>query len=372
MIRLIDGKGIILVGMDNYDALRGIHPVAACNDEKAYSPIQGFSEVLDLALANKRAKQLHLSTPKGRQHFYRTFMKGWGDSAITNHKSWIFSQEEVMTVPYTELLRYMPGKGGDKEMTPDLYAQEWCGQFLGYEGLVFPEFVPRLWPEGHLLSMSDWNAIRDQCYIFGACDWGFADETVYLWCARTTDNRLIVFKEFTVKNRTPEQVVGLLRGKHALPDVTFLDPSCWDRESDGRSVADKFINAGMHCNKADNRFQASIQHIRMMQTQTNSSDYYRFMMVEGSTPRLSQNFAELEDNHLEPAGGGFKRHADCHAADAARYGSMTMWAGAPIVINTETLVSRGPIYIPGQQDIGVGDDAEREPEFHPISGRPLD
>ncbi|KKN68454.1 hypothetical protein LCGC14_0450900 [marine sediment metagenome] len=372
VIRLIDGKSIILVGMDNFDALRGIHPLGACNDEKAYSPILGFNEVLDLALANKKGKVLNLSTPKGRQHYYRTFMKGWGKSALKGHKSWIFGQPDVMTIPYEELLRYMPGMGGDKEMTPDYYAQEWLGQFLGYEGLVFPEFVARPWPEGHLLSVQDWNAIRDQCYIFGACDWGFADETVFLWCARTPDGRIIIFKEFTVKNRTPTQVVQLIKGKHPLPDITYLDPHAWDRERDGKSVADEFNNAGLRCEKADNRFQASIQHIRIMQTQANPSDYYMFMIVEGQATKLSQNLSSLEDRDLEPAGGGFKRHADCHAADAARYGAMTLWA-TPIVITTEQLVERGPIYIPSQNsmDPNTNSEVEEQIEFHPISGRPL-
>jgi len=362
VIRLLDGKSIVLVGMDNYDALRSGGPIAVANDEKSYSDPRGFVEVIDPAIADKRAPTLDVSTPRGRNHFYHDWMTGWGEGRDPDTRSWKIRTEDVGTVHMDELRKFK--KGGTKQMTPEFYAQEWEGEFLGYEGLVFPEFINRPWPAGHILNSGVWNSMKRSCYHFGSCDWGFSDETVMHWLARTTEGRVVAYGEIAEKNKTPAQIATVAKARYGFPQTVHLDPSAWDKESDGKSVAEKFIAVGMRCIRADNRFQASIEHLRTMMTMTKPDVMPNFMIVEGTCPHLVENLSRLEDTAINPAGGGFRRHVDCHAADSIRYGAMSVYVGTPREEEHEEV--RGPAWIPWWEP------GQDEPRFDPISGLPED
>lgn len=361
VVPIIGGKYIRIVGMDKYDILRSGGPIAVANDEKAYSAPQGFTDVIDPAIADKQSPTLDVSTPRGRTHFYQSFLEGWGEHRLEDTMSWKIRTEDVGTVPKSELAKYKPG--GSKQMTPEFYAQEWEGDFLGYEGLVFPEFIGRAWPAGHLMPWSQFQGLKKGSFIYGSLDWGFSDETVLLWWAKTPQNQVIVFDELCVKNRTPAQVVALARSKAPLPGIVYADPACWQSHDGTRTVGDQFLQAGLRVVRADHRFQPSIEHIRTMMTIIRQDVQPQFMIVEGSAPKLVENMSLLEDNDLQPGGGGFKNHADCHAADSARYGAMTVYAGARAP-QAEKKPTYGPLYRPRNDEDGV--------RYHPVSGRPLD
>lgn len=373
LIRLINKKAIRLVGMDNYQDLRSGHPIAVGNDERAYAKAQGYVEVVDPAGANKQAKVLNVTTPRGNNHWRRTYNLGVpGPNQVPDTMSWTFTQPEVGTISVAELARYQPG--GDLEMSPDLYRQEWLAEFLEYEGLVFPEWISKVWPEGHFMSQAEWMQVRGSCYHFGSMDWGFADKTVLLWLAKTPQGRLIAYKELSINNRTPAQIVAMARAQcvepDKLPQIVYLDPSAWSRESDGKSVAEKFMLAGLRCLKADNRFQAGVEHLRTMMAMERLDTQPFFMIVQGTCPETSGDFALLDDLQLAPAGGGFKKHAKCHGADAARYGAMSMYTRGRHIPQEAAAPKRGPAYLPWLQS-EEGRDQPQEPELNPLTGTPI-
>jgi hypothetical protein len=366
VIRLMGGKILRLIGMDKFEGNRGGHPGSVVNDEKSYAREQGFKEVIDPAIANAQAPTLDLFTPQGRNHAHRAWATGRNDSGEKRDPdvlSWKIPTELVGTVAQKEIDQYRPG--GLKAMPPAMFLQEWCGEASTQEGLVFPDFIYRKWPMGHLLPAEMWNDVRQGASTFCSLDYGFGDLAVLHWWAKTPGNRLVLYDEVSGKNMTGEQFVKMAYRRRRLPRIIHADPNLWQRQKDGReAVADQFIMAikkmGIRTGltPADNRFQPSLGHLREMMTMDEDDDdaMPQFMILEGTCPLAIKNLCELETTDYKDGGGGFREGVDCHAADSIRYGAMTVYIGASEDrAPGMQFVKRGVLWIPGMPG-GPADD----------------
>ncbi len=369
IIRLVDNKFIVLVGMDKYDSLRGGGPIAVLNDEKPYSHPKGFREVIDLAISDKRSPTLDLGTPRGRNHWYQDWLEGDGPDRDPETMSWQFKTADIGTVPPEELARYQPG--GIRAMTKDLYQQEWEGEFLGYVGLLFPEFVNRDWPSGNIISPGEFHAIAHKCWHFGSIDWGFADEAVLHWWAKTPENGLILYGEVVISNRTPRAFVQYAKMHRRLPQIAFGDPSIFNKPQDGgTSVGDQLIQAGLRVTRADNRFQPSITHLRTLCELRDVDVFPRLAIVAGRAPRAVNNLCLLQTEDVSDTGGGFKKDVDCHAADSMRYGAMTIYTGEHDN-GPQEIVPAAHGIPPSKRNKSFGLDMD-EPQYDSDTGWPID
>jgi len=75
-IQLINGRKVYIKGADNPDSLRGIGLSYVVLDEYADMRANVWSEILDPALMDYEGDALFIGTPKGKNHFYKMFMKG--------------------------------------------------------------------------------------------------------------------------------------------------------------------------------------------------------------------------------------------------------------------------------------------------------
>ena len=74
-IELVSGRKIYIRGADNPDSLRGIALSYVCLDEYADMKENVWSEIIEPALMDYEGEALFIGTPKGKNHFYKIFMK---------------------------------------------------------------------------------------------------------------------------------------------------------------------------------------------------------------------------------------------------------------------------------------------------------
>jgi predicted phage terminase large subunit-like protein len=74
-IELISGRRIYIRGADNPDSLRGIALSYVCLDEYADMRANVWDEIIEPALMDYEGEALFIGTPKGKNHFYKIFMK---------------------------------------------------------------------------------------------------------------------------------------------------------------------------------------------------------------------------------------------------------------------------------------------------------
>lgn len=75
-LELVSGRKIYIKGADNPDSLRGIALSYVVLDEYADMKANVWDEIIEPALMDYEGQALFIGTPKGKNHFYKMFMKG--------------------------------------------------------------------------------------------------------------------------------------------------------------------------------------------------------------------------------------------------------------------------------------------------------
>ena len=115
---------------DNPDSLRGDGLDLVVIDEAAFVTEEAWSEALRPALADRRGKALIISTPKGRNWFWRAFQLGQ-DASQSEWKSW---QAPTSSNPHIARQELLDAKAGVPER---VWRQEFLAEFLEDGGSVF-------------------------------------------------------------------------------------------------------------------------------------------------------------------------------------------------------------------------------------------
>lgn len=138
-ITLRTGHVIRIVGLDQYDNLRGSGLFFVLVDEWADCPYDAWEEVLRPMLSTCKyvvngvlrwgGHALRIGTPKGFNHCYDTYLAGQG--AEPDHKSWLFTTVQGGNVPPDEI------EAAKRSMDPRTYRQEYEASFENYQGIVY-------------------------------------------------------------------------------------------------------------------------------------------------------------------------------------------------------------------------------------------
>lgn len=115
---------------DNPDSLRGDGLDLVVIDEAAFVAEEAWSEALRPALADRRGKALIISTPKGRNWFWRAYQLGQ-DASQCEWRSW---QAPTSSNPYIAPQELLDAKAGVPER---VWRQEFLAEFLEDGGSVF-------------------------------------------------------------------------------------------------------------------------------------------------------------------------------------------------------------------------------------------
>lgn len=150
-IELVSGRRIYIRGADNPDSLRGIALSYVVLDEYADMKENVWSEIIEPALMDFEGRALFIGTPKGKNHFYKIFMKALHyvyDPEVDHeplYEAFHFKSGDNPFIKRHELKRMM--EGGDTE-SRETIRQEIEADFVSGGGkiLIPSDFriVPRI------------------------------------------------------------------------------------------------------------------------------------------------------------------------------------------------------------------------------------
>jgi hypothetical protein len=224
----LPGGGWIQVkSADDPDSLRGQGLDLAVFDECAFQVEAAWTEAVRPALSDRAGKALFISTPQGRNWFWRLWMRGQeGGSEWT---SWQFPTSDNPYIDPQEI------EAARADSSAQVFAQEYEADFSLSVGTFFPE-----WSEAkHVIPPRD---IPSAWPRWVAVDWGFADPFVALWLARDPETRRIyVYREVYERGLREEQQALLLLQLTGTEHIRMWvgDPSMWNAraESNRPSIA---------------------------------------------------------------------------------------------------------------------------------------
>lgn len=138
-ITLKSGHILRIVGLDNYDSLRGSGLFFLLVDEWADCPILAWTEVLRPMLSTCKfmvdgelrhgGHVLRIGTPKGFNHAYDCYLAGQGREP--DHRSWLYTTLDGGNVPPEEV------DAARRTLDPRTFRQEYEASFENYQGVVF-------------------------------------------------------------------------------------------------------------------------------------------------------------------------------------------------------------------------------------------
>lgn len=146
-ITLTTGHVLRIVGLDNYDNLRGSGLFFILVDEWADCPWEAWEEVIRPMLSTCKftvdgelyegGHVLRIGTPKGFNHCYDTYLEGQ-EGRQPDCKSWLYTSEQGGNVPAAEI------EAARRSMDPRTFRQEYQASFENYQGVIYYCFDRRL------------------------------------------------------------------------------------------------------------------------------------------------------------------------------------------------------------------------------------
>lgn len=132
-ITLKSGHVLRVVGLDNYEDLRGAGLFFFAGDEWADAKPEAWLEVISPMLSTCNGHALFIGTPKGFNHFRDGYIAGQsgGDD---DTKSWLYTTLAGGNVPPAEVDK------ARKRLDPKTFRQEYEGSFETYAGQVYYGF----------------------------------------------------------------------------------------------------------------------------------------------------------------------------------------------------------------------------------------
>lgn len=168
---ILPGGGSVQVrSADDPNSLRGEGLDFAVMDECAYMAEAAWVEALRPALSDRLGKALFISTPKGRNWFWRLFVRGQDD--LQNEiRSWAFPTSDNPFVAKTEI------EAARKSLPDRIFRQEYLAEFMEDAGGVFrrvAEAATATWQDepipGHSYAIGvDWARTNDAT-VFAVLD----------------------------------------------------------------------------------------------------------------------------------------------------------------------------------------------------------
>ena len=134
-ITLISGHVIRIVGLDNYDSLRGSGLWFFCGDEFDDTKREAWTEVIRPMLATSGGHAIFIGSPKGFHLLYEGYVKGQaGPGRDPSVMSWKYTSLEGGNIPPAEI------EEAKRTLDARTFRQEYEAQFTTYSGRVYYGF----------------------------------------------------------------------------------------------------------------------------------------------------------------------------------------------------------------------------------------
>ena len=174
MLELPGGGEVQVRSADDPDSLRGEGLDLVVLDECAFMKQAAWEEALRPSLSDRQGDAMFISTPKGRNWFWRLYQRGKSEGGEGIYQSWQLPTSDNPYIPAEEV------EAARLSLPEVIFEQEYLAIFLENEGSVFRNLLacmnaPQTTPEahkGHYKVMgADWGKQSD----FTALSIGCAD-----------------------------------------------------------------------------------------------------------------------------------------------------------------------------------------------------
>jgi PBSX family phage terminase large subunit len=169
-------------------------------DEYAFMRPVVWEEHIQPMLRESGGWAIFISTPNGFNHFYE--LTKFADDV--KHADWEYFHFTAYDNPF------FPAKEIDKaraETSPEMFAQEYMGDFTKRAGLVFPEFemAVHVTPEA--------IQVQEGWVHFRSIDFGQTNPTAVLWIAVDKQGSVHVYDELYQRNLYTSELAHLIKAK---------------------------------------------------------------------------------------------------------------------------------------------------------------
>jgi len=225
MIRL--GNGWVQVrSADDPDSLRGEGLDLVVVDECAFVKETAWAEALRPALSDRNGGAIFISTPKGRNWFWRLWQRGQDDAA-GEWASWRFPTSDNPYIAPKEI------EAARAELPERIYQQEYQAEFIEDSGEVFRRVIDAA------TANAQERAIEGHEYVMGV-DWGKHNDFTVILVIDSTSNETVYLDRF---NQIDYQLqIGRLR---ALCDRFNPHNIIAERNSMGEPLIEQLSREGL-------------------------------------------------------------------------------------------------------------------------------
>jgi PBSX family phage terminase large subunit len=240
------------------------------------------------------------TTPKGRDWIWQKFIRDINPENAYRYK---LLRAKTKDNPFldAEFIKSLYD-----EYKGDFAKQELEGEFVGFEGLIYPEFDREIHTTNHTIDLNNYKQ------IIAGVDWGYNNPGVILIAGLDGDDNVHVLHEEYQRRRPIEEWVNVADQLNNLYRVTdwYCDPSKPD-------YIQKFQEVGLQATKANNSVETGIQELRQ-----------RLMKTYSNRPRLTLSTSavytttEFEQYQWAKGPDGMKDaplKTNDHTMDALRY-----------------------------------------------------
>lgn len=310
-ITLVNGSTILFRSVENYEPLRGLNVSWWAADEAALYPEIVFKIMVGrLRQFGRKGYAFLATTPKGRDWIYQKWVleadtpRRRGKFRLIRGKS---NENHYLDPEIVETWQ--------EEYTGDFARQELDGEFIAFEGLIYPEFSEK--PPHVIRDTIDTRRFKQ---VVAGVDWGFTNPGVILIGGIDGDGRVSIIHEEYQRKRRIEEWVEVAKELHRGLKVGpwYCDPS----EPDNIKL---FREAGLKAQPANNSVLTGIQKVR--QKLVIRDDGKPQLMITGAAPNLIKEFGQYQWAANRDGLKDEPRKANDHAQDALRY--LCMGAAAP-------------------------------------------
>lgn len=308
---LKNGSEILFRSTDNPDRLRGPSITWWFGDEAAmYTPDVWAIMLGRLRQFGQRGYAWIATTPRGRNWVWQTFVQ----NTLPGRKIFKASSRENIYLDESVLTAWEQSYQGD------FAAQELEGEFIAFEGLIYPEFSR----ERHVIT----TLPAQFHFTVAGVDWGYANPGVILVFGVDSDGRMWQVAEHYQRQRRIEEWVSVAQqARRTWAIRTFY---CDPAEPD---YIKAFQAGGLNAEPANNTVNTGLQMVKN-----------RLVLQGDGQPRLMvarecvNTLAEFESYQWAENRFGMRDQpvkANDHALDALRYAVMGLDAGRkPLEVKT--------------------------------------
>lgn len=323
---LVNGSEILFRSTEHYERLRGPSIKWWFGDEAALYPDAVWRIMIGrLRQFGEQGWAWLATTPKGRNWIWQKFIKEI-QQAIAAGRLKKAARYKLVRAATKDNVFLDPEfiASLEDEYTGDFALQELLGEFIAFEGLIYPEF-DRLAHMTH-----ETGDLRRYKLIIAGVDWGFTNAGVILIGGIDYDGRLTIIHEEYARRRRIEDWVEVAKQLHQTYNVSawYCDPSKPD-------YIQMFEEAGLSAEGANNSVETGIQAVRQ-----------RLIIRQDGQPRLKVGYqcvwlpTEFEQYQWTVNQYGLKDQplkVNDHCVDPLRYMCMgiTELSGGTITVDTQ-------------------------------------